>query len=94
MHPNFKKLKMSSNKEMTLNGDLDTMILLKIDLTFTQNQLEELFGVLFDKDKTMMMNILDDDYLRLIQVKEQNAANRRALDHQAIGAWDERRNAD
>ena len=94
MHPNFKKLKMSSNKEMTLNGDLDTMILLKIDLTFTQNQLEELFGVLFDKDKTMMMNILDDDYLRLIQVKEQNAANRRALDHHAIGAWDERRNAD
>lgn len=94
MHPNYKKLKMSSNKEMTLNGDLDTMILLKIDLTYTKTQLEDLFGTLFDKDKSMMLNILEDDYLKLIQLKEQNAASRKSCEHPPIGAWDERRNAD
>lgn len=94
MHPNYKKLKMSSNKEMTLNGDIDTMILLKIDLYFNKTQLEELFGKLFDKDKALMLSLLEDDYLKLLQVKEQQSQVRKPFEYQPGENWDERRNTD
>lgn len=94
MHPNYKKLKMSSNKEMTLNGDIDTMILLKIDLFFNRTQLEALFGELFDKDKNLMISMLDEEYLKLLDAKQQQSQGRKALEYPLGENWDDRRNAD
>lgn len=66
MQPNYKKLLLQSNKEITLNGDLEVLILLNMHFTIGQKNFNEIMGKYFEDIKGELLPILDPEYLQIV----------------------------
>ena len=62
MQPSYKKLLLQSNKELTVYGDIEVLILLSMHIHISKPFLEDLLSKYFDKDKAIIQRVLDEGY--------------------------------
>lgn len=67
MQPNYRKLLLQSNKEITLNGDLEVLILLNMHITIGQKNFNQIRDKYFAGFKEDLTEILDPEYLQIIR---------------------------
>jgi hypothetical protein len=60
MQPSYKKLLLQSNKELTVYGDIEVLILLGLQVNISKPLLDELLAKYFDKDKALVQRVLDE----------------------------------
>jgi hypothetical protein len=64
MQPSYKKLLLQSNKELTVYGDIEVLILLGMHIQIPKQFLEELLAKYFEKDKALVQRVLDEGYIQ------------------------------
>jgi len=62
MQPSYKKLLLQSNKELTVYGDIEVLILLSMHIQIPKPFLDELLAKYFEKDKGLVQRVLDEGY--------------------------------
>lgn len=62
MQPSYKKLLLQSNKELSVYGDIEVLILLGLHIQIPKAFLEELLAKYFEKDKSLVQRVLDEGY--------------------------------
>lgn len=65
--PNGTRLLVVSNKEMTLYGDMEVLLLLKMHQARGQKGVEEVVDRHFPKDKNVLLDILEEEFSRVDQ---------------------------
>lgn len=54
---------MQSNKEMTIYGDLEVLLLLRMDRLFGNQGYEDIISTYFSKDRKLIESLKEDDEL-------------------------------
>jgi len=67
MQPSYKKLLLQSNKELTVFGDMEVLILVGMHTSINRATMEDILSANFDKgQRETVLSVLDDEYLKII----------------------------